>query len=215
MEEKIFFDYLEHLGVPREDFDNFKREHAVRLDSSQAPDPEPVSVEAEGCLSSSGDAVCTTSSASFTTAAQTFSISSEESSDQKSDMNVDDKPPVNRRFPLPEDARQLLTAKKRATRAYGRHRTEKNRKKLRYYERAVKKRIARLRAIGWDRCVSTYFQGPPTLPLSVDSIMRIPTFLHKLRVSNDDQDLRVLALTEHEDILVYLHEFFRKQQLQE
>lgn len=60
----------------------------------------------------------------------------------------------NRRWALPEDARELLRAKHAATRAYDWNRTEENRASLRYYERAVKNRIRELRNQQWESKLS-------------------------------------------------------------
>jgi hypothetical protein len=54
------------------------------------------------------------------------------------------------RWHLPSDARALLTAMHAATRAYDTYPTEDYRKRLRYLQRAVKRRMAELRSNQWD-----------------------------------------------------------------
>lgn len=57
---------------------------------------------------------------------------------------------VNHRFRLPDDARKLLREKNAATGAYDAYPTEKNLSRLRFLQRAVKKRIVELRNNHWD-----------------------------------------------------------------
>lgn len=61
---------------------------------------------------------------------------------------------THERWRLPDDARDLIRKKNAALRAFDWCRTEERRVTLRYYERAVRKRIKELRAQRWDDLLS-------------------------------------------------------------